>query len=147
VPKPTSRSSHGTKARGGIRRRATLAICGPDSRRPGGRLFDALCELSDRFLERRGDPCATRLGTVLFYVAFHSARAAADDDFRLSLRSSLAMLIELEPLEPIEPLRSVEPRERWLPAPPRHDPLPGQPTPVPYPFFAGDDLAFSRRST
>ncbi|MGK4004850.1 hypothetical protein WMF31_19620 [Sorangium sp. So ce1036] len=106
-------------------RRATLDICGPESRRPGGRLFHALCDLADRFLQRRGDPWASQLGTVLFYVAFHSARAAEDDDFRLLLRASLDMLVELEPVE------------RWLPPPPAIDPPAGQPAPVPYPTYAG----------
>ncbi|WP_437737884.1 hypothetical protein [Sorangium sp. So ce1335] len=110
------------------RRRATLDVCGPGSRRPGGRLFHALCDLADRFLQRRADPQATQLGTVLFYVAFHSARAAEDDDFRLSLRTSLDMLVELEPIE------------RWLPPPPALDLPADQPAPRPYPLYAGADL-------
>lgn len=94
-------------------------------------MFHSLCELADRFLQRRGDPWASQLGTVLFYVAFHSARSAEDEDFRLLLRSSLDMLVELEPIE------------RWLPAPP---PLPldtpaGQPAPRPYPTYAGADFS------
>lgn len=122
-------------------------------------MFHALCDLADRFLQRRGDPWANQLGTVLFYVAFHSARAAEDDDFRLSLRSSLDMLVELEPIE------------RWLPASlpldslagqpapappdsPAGQPAPapldlpaGQPAPRPYPTYAGADLPapWSRR--
>ncbi|WP_438011288.1 hypothetical protein WME89_23070 [Sorangium sp. So ce321] len=116
------------------RRRATLDVCGPGSRRPGGRLFHALCDLADRFLQRRGDPQAIQLGTVLFYVAFHSARAAEEDDFRLSLRTSLDMLVELEPVE------------RWLRPPPALELPAGQPTPRPYPTFAGADLPGARGS-
>jgi hypothetical protein len=153
MPKPSSRAPSTKRAVRRARRRATLEICGPDSRRPGGRLFHALCELADRFLQRRGDPWASQLGTVLFYVAFHSARSAEDDDFRLLLRSSLDTLVELEPIE------------RWLPAPPppqapAGQPLPqapagqpplqapaGQPAPRPYPTYAGADLPapWSRR--
>jgi hypothetical protein len=144
-PKPIPDASLAKKARFRARRRATLAICGPDSRRPGGRLFGALCELADRFLQRRGDPWANRLGTVLFYVAFHSARAPEDDDFRLSLRSSLDMLIELDPLGPMESLQPL--RERGLPASPPPDPRPGQPAPVPYPTFADDPFAFPGSSS
>ncbi|KYF69160.1 hypothetical protein BE11_13555 [Sorangium cellulosum] len=117
------------------RRRSTLDVCGPGGRRPGGRLFHDLCDLADRFLQRRGDPRATQLGTVLFYVAFHSARAAEDDDFRLSLRTSLDMLVELEPIE------------RWLPPlsplPPLDLPA-SQPAPRPYPLYAGADLPAAR---
>ncbi|MGK3993962.1 hypothetical protein [Sorangium sp. So ce1024] len=127
-PKALSRAPVTTKASRRPRRRATLDVCGPGSRRPGGRLFHALCDLADRFLQRRGDPRATQLGTVLFYVAFHSARAAEDDDFRLSLRTSLDLLVELEPLE------------RWLPPRPAPDPPQGQPAPRPYPQYAGADL-------
>ncbi|XYI03199.1 hypothetical protein ACMHYB_26940 [Sorangium sp. So ce1128] len=114
------------------RRRATLDVCGPESRRPGGRLFHALCDLADRFLQRRGDPQAIQLGTVLFYVAFHSARAAEEDDFRLSLRTSLDMLVELEPVE------------RWRRPPPAFELPAGQPTPRPYPTFAGAELPAAR---
>lgn len=114
------------------RRRATLDICGPGSRRPGGRLFHALCDLADRFLQRRGDPWACQLGTVLFYVAFHSARAAEVDDFRLALRTSLDLLVELEPVE------------RWLPPPSGLAPAAGQPAPRPYPIYAGAQPPGSR---
>jgi hypothetical protein len=116
------------------RRCATLEVCGPESCRPGGRLFHALCDLADRFLQRRGDPRAMQVGTVLFYVAFHSARAAEDDDFRLSLRTSLDMLVELEPVE------------RWLRPPPAFDPPAGQgqPAPRPYPACAGAELPATR---
>ncbi|WP_438030319.1 hypothetical protein [Sorangium sp. So ce233] len=120
------------KAARRARRRATLDVCGPGGRRPGGRLFHDLCDLADRFLQRRGDPRAAQLGTVLFYVAFHSARAAEDDDFRLSLRTSLDMLVELEPLE------------RWLPPPPALDLPASQPAPRPYPIYAGADLPAAR---
>lgn len=149
-PKPIPSTSPAKKARFRVRRRATLAICGPDSRRPGGRLFGALCELADRFLQRRGDPGANRLGTVLFYVAFHSARAAEDDDFRLSLRSSLDMLIELDPCGPIEPMESLHPQhEGPLPAPPQPGLRAGvgPPAPVPYPTFVNEPFAFSRSSS
>ncbi|WP_437641064.1 hypothetical protein [Sorangium sp. So ce854] len=130
--KALSRAPVTTKATRRPPRRATLDVCGPGSRRPGGRLFLALCDLADRFLQRRGDPRATQLGTVLFYVAFHSARAAEDEDFRLSLRTSLDMLVELEPIE------------RWLPPPPALDLPAGQPAPRPYPFYAGADLPAAR---
>lgn len=75
-----------------------------------------------------------QVGTVLFYVAFHSARAAEDDDFRLSLRTSLDMLVELEPVE------------RWLRPPPAFDPPAGQgqPAPRPYPASAGAELPATR---
>jgi hypothetical protein len=116
------------------RRCATLEVCGPESCRPGGRLFHALCDLADRFLQRRGDPRAMQLGTVLFYVAFHSARAAEDDDFRLSLRTSLDMLVELEPVE------------RWLRPTPAFDVPSGRPAPRPYPTCAGAEIPAPRGS-
>lgn len=75
-----------------------------------------------------------QLGTVLFYVAFHSARAAEDDDFRLSLRTSLDMLVELEPVE------------RWLRPPPAFDLPADQPAPRPYPTCAGAELPAPRGS-
>ncbi|MGK3963234.1 hypothetical protein WMF38_03475 [Sorangium sp. So ce118] len=93
-----------------------------------------MCDLADRFLQRRGDPQAIQLGTVLFYVAFHSARAAEEDDFRLSLRTSLDMLVELEPIE------------RWHRPPPALELPAGQPTPRPYPTFAGAELPWARGS-
>ncbi|WP_437603478.1 hypothetical protein WMF28_17960 [Sorangium sp. So ce590] len=127
-PKALSRASSTKNMARRARRCATLDVCGPGSCRPGGRLFHALCDLADRFLQRRGDPRAMQLGTVLFYVAFHSARAAEDDDFRLSLRTSLDMLVELEPIE------------RWLRPPPAFDPPAGRPAPRPYPTCAGADF-------
>ncbi|WP_437593912.1 hypothetical protein [Sorangium sp. So ce1000] len=71
---------------------------------------------------------------MLFYVAFHSARAAEDDDFRLSLRTSLDMLVELEPVE------------RWLRPAPALDPSAGRPGPRPYPTSAGAELPLARSS-
>ncbi|AUX43003.1 uncharacterized protein SOCE26_044430 [Sorangium cellulosum] len=130
-PKTQSRAPSTTtttstkKAARRVLRRATLDVCGPDSRRPGGRLFHALCDLADRLLQRRGDPWARQIGTVLFYVAFHSARSADDDDFHLSLRTSLDMLVELEPVE------------RWHRPPPPPEPPAGQPAPIPYPAYTG----------
>ncbi|WP_437338990.1 hypothetical protein [Sorangium sp. So ce394] len=127
-PKALSRAPSTQNMARRARRRATLEVCGPGSHRPGGRLFHALCDLADRFLQRRGDPRATQLGTVLFYVAFHGARAAEDEDFRLSLRTSLDMLVELEPLE------------RWQRPPPASDLPAGRPAPRPYPTYAGADF-------
>ncbi|WP_437682969.1 hypothetical protein [Sorangium sp. So ce131] len=131
-PKTLSRASSTNNAARRALRRATLDVCGPHSRRPGGRLFHALCDLADRLLQRRGDPWARQIGTVLFYVAFHSARSAEDDDFRLSLRTSLDMLVELEPVE------------RWHRPAPRPDPPAGQPAPVPYPTYTGAALPAER---
>ncbi|XXX81999.1 hypothetical protein WMF30_24885 [Sorangium sp. So ce134] len=127
-PKALSRASSTKNMARRARRCATLEVCGRGSCRPGGRLFHALCDLADRFLQRRADPRATQLGTVLFYVAFHGARTAEDEDFRLSLRTSLDMLVELEPLE------------RWQRPPPAFDPTTGRPSPRPYPTYAGADF-------